>query len=65
VRGLGFPLVACFDAGVNEELVKHLAYGMPIRKIVFHDSGFASDAVNINAEQIFKKMSSGTEVKSI
>lgn len=62
-------LVACFDTGVNEELVKHLAqfrsYDMPIRKIVFRDNGFASDAVKINVEQIFKQMSQGTEVKSI
>jgi len=62
-------LVACFDTDVNEELVKELArfrsYDMPIRKMVFRDNGFESDAVKINVEQIFKQMSPGTEVKSL
>jgi len=57
-------LVACFDAGVNEELVKELALFKPLR-VVFRDTGFASDAVKINAEQIFKQMSPHTEVRSI
>ena len=62
-------LGACFDTDVNEELVRELAqfrsYDMPIRKIVFRDNGFASDAVKINVEQIFRQLSPGTEVKSI
>ncbi len=62
-------LVACFDTDVNEELVRELAqfrsYDLPIRKIVFRDNGFASDAVKINVEQIFRQLSPGTEVKSI
>ena len=57
-------LVACFDKGVNEEMVKELARFQPLR-VVFRDSGFMSDAVKINVEQIFKQMSPGTEVKSI
>jgi len=57
-------LVACFDKGVNEELVKELAQFEPPR-VVFRDNGFVSDAVKINVEQIFKQMSPGTEVKSI
>ena len=57
-------LVACFDTGVNEDLVKELAGFEPLR-VVFRDSGFVSDAVKINVEQIFKQMSPGTEVKSI
>lgn len=57
-------LVACFDIGVNEELVKQLAGFEPLR-VVFRDNGFVSDAVKINVEQIFKQMSPGTEVKSI
>jgi len=32
---------------------------------VFRDTGFVSDAVKINVEQIFKQLSPGTEVKSI
>ena len=57
-------LVACFDTGVNEELVKELAAFEPLR-VVFRDNGFVSDAVKINVEQIFKQMSPGTEVKAI
>lgn len=57
-------LVACFDTGVDEELVKQLAEFEPLR-VVFRDNGFVSDAVKINVEQIFKQMSPGTDVKSI
>ncbi|WP_415519613.1 MAG: site-specific DNA-methyltransferase [Desulfovibrio aminophilus] len=57
-------LVACFDTGINEDLVKELAKFDPLR-VVFRDNGFASDAVKINVEQIFKQMSPSTEVKSI
>lgn len=57
-------LVACFDEGVGEDLVKELAKLEPLR-VVFRDNGFASDSVKINVEQIFKQMSPGTDVKSI
>lgn len=57
-------LVACFEKQITEDLVKELAKSSPLR-VVFRDSGFASDAVKINVEQIFKQMSPGTEVKSI
>ena len=57
-------LVACFDDDVDEELVKELAGLKPLR-VVFRDSGFASDAVKINVEQIFKQISPGTEVRAI
>lgn len=57
-------LVACFDTGITEEMVKKLAAHKPLR-VVFRDAGFASDAVKINVEQIFKLMSPGTEVKVI
>lgn len=57
-------LIACFDQGVSEELVKAIAGRHPLR-VVFRDNGFASDAVKINVEQIFRQMSPVTEVKSI
>ena len=57
-------LVACFDNGITEELVKELAGGNPLR-VVFRDNGYASDTVKINAEQIFKQLSPSTDVKSI
>ena len=57
-------LVACFDKGINEALVKKLAGFQPLR-VVFTDGGFASDSVKINVEQIFRQLSPGTEVKTI
>jgi adenine-specific DNA-methyltransferase len=57
-------LVACFDTGVTEELVKELAGHEPVR-VVFRDTGFASDAVKINVEQIFRQLSPSTEVRAI
>jgi len=57
-------LVASFDMGIDEELVKELAKYKPLR-VVFRDNGFVSDAVKINVEQIFKQLSPNTDVKSI
>lgn len=57
-------LVACFETGVTEDLVKELAGFEPLR-VVFRDNGFVSDAVKINVEQIFRQLSPTTDVKSI
>ncbi|NRP71527.1 hypothetical protein ILFOPFJJ_02414 [Ensifer psoraleae] len=57
-------LVACFDKGITEDLVKELAKRQPLRA-VFRDNGFVSDAVKINVEQIFRQLSPTTDVKSI
>ncbi|WP_254893741.1 site-specific DNA-methyltransferase [Halomonas sp. BC1] len=57
-------LVACFDTGITEELVKELAKHEPLR-VVFRDNGFVSDAVKINVEQIFRQLSPSTEVRSL
>ena len=57
-------LVACFDTGITEELVKELAGHQPLR-VVFRDNGFVSDAVKINVEQVFRQLSPTTEIKSI
>lgn len=57
-------LVACFDTGITEELVKELAKHEPLR-VVFRDNGFVSDAVKINVEQIFRQLSPSTEVRAI
>lgn len=57
-------LIACFDRGVTEDLVKELAGHEPLR-VVFRDNGFVSDAVKINVEQIFRQLSPTTDVKSI
>ena len=60
----GNALVACFDPKISEELVKELATLKPLRA-VFRDSGYESDSVKINVEQIFKLLSPKTEVKSL
>jgi len=57
-------LVACFESGITEDLVKELAGHEPLR-VVFRDNGFVSDAVKINVEQIFRQLSPTTDVKSI
>ena len=59
-----YDLIACFDTGVTEDLVKELARHEPLR-IVFRDNGYVSDAVKINVEQIFRQLSPSTDVKSI
>ena len=57
-------LVACFESGITEDLVKELAGHEPLR-VVFRDNGFVSDAVKINVTQIFRQLSPSTEVKAI
>jgi adenine-specific DNA-methyltransferase len=59
-----YDLIACFDKGVTEDLVKELAKHKPMR-VVFRDNGFESDAVKINVDQIFRQISPSTDVKSI
>lgn len=59
-----YDLIACFDKGVSEDLVKELAKHKPMR-VVFRDNGFESDAVKINVDQIFRQLSPSTDVKSI
>ena len=60
----GTALIACFDNGVDETLVKTLATRKPLR-VVFKDTGFKDDATKINVKQIFKSLSPDTEVKAI
>lgn len=60
----GNALAACFETNINEGFVKLLAKRQPLRA-VFRDTGFTSDSVKINVEQIFKLMSPATEVKTI
>ena len=57
-------LMACFDDGISEDLVKELAGHAPMR-IVFKDTGFADDQTKINVRQIFKALSPSSEVKAI
>ena len=61
-------LVACFDKGIDETLIKALAAKQPLR-VVFRDDGFGSgndsDSVKINVEQIFKQLAPATDIKAI
>ena len=57
-------IVACFDNEISDETVKELAKVHSIYA-VFKDSGFVSDAANINCEQIFKTVSPSTRIKVI
>lgn len=57
-------IIACFDDRVTPAVVRAIAERQPLRA-VFRDSGFASDAERINAEQIFREVSPVTEVKAI
>ena len=57
-------LIACFADDVSDAVVKAIAKREPLRA-VFRDSGFATDAARINAEQIFKEISPATDVKAI
>lgn len=59
-------ILVCLDdkGGIDENFVKIIAKKLPLR-IVFRDSGFKSDSVKINVEQIFKLISPNTEIKFI
>jgi len=57
-------LIACFDDHVSPGVVHSIAKRQPLRA-VFRDSGFASDAARINAEQVFRELSAATDVKAI
>lgn len=57
-------LVACFSEEVSADVVTEIANLQPLRA-VFRDSAFKSDAERINAEQLFRELSPGTEVKTV
>ncbi len=57
-------LVACFDEPVTDAVVRAVATVKPSRA-VFRDSSFADDADRLNAEEMLKRFSPGTEVNVI
>lgn len=57
-------LLACFDTGIDEAFAKAVAKEKPLR-VVFRDSGFASDTAKINVQQLLKQLSPETEMKVI
>lgn len=60
----GEAVIACFADSVSSELIDAIAHRTPLRA-VFRDDAFSSDADRINAEQIFKEKSPGTELRTI
>jgi len=60
----GKSLAACFDSHIDENFIKQLADSRP-QRAVFRDHAFASDAVKINAVQIFKQRSPTTTLKTL
>jgi len=57
-------IAACFETHISDAFVKELAERQPLRA-VFRDAGYATDAVKINITEIFKRLSPGTEVKTL
>jgi adenine-specific DNA-methyltransferase len=61
-------LLACFDDQLDEALVHALALRAAAdttQKVVFKDTGFASDDAAINAYQVFEQLAPDTTVKVI
>ena len=52
-------LIACFDDGITEEVVKEIAKKKPLFA-VFRDSGLSSDSTSTNFDQIFATYSPAT-----
>jgi adenine-specific DNA-methyltransferase len=59
-----YDLIACFDKGIDEALVKELAALEPMR-LVFRNIGFDNDDDMNNAEQLLRQLSPHTEMKVI
>ena len=57
-------VLACFDKGIDEAFAKEIAKEKPLR-VVFRDSGFASDTAKINVQQLLKQLTPETEMKVI
>lgn len=57
-------LVACFEESLDATTIREMAKRQPLRA-VFLDAGFGTDDARINAEQMFREISPGTDVKAI
>lgn len=57
-------LIACFEANMPESAVREIANRKPLRA-VFCDSSFSNSPGRINAEEIFKLNTPGTDVRII
>ena len=56
-------LIACFDSGVDESLIKCIAESdrKPVY-VVFRDGGFVTDSTRVNVEQVFKQVFPSAEI---
>jgi adenine-specific DNA-methyltransferase len=57
-------LIACFVETLTREVITGIAQRQPERA-VFRDSGFATDADRINAQQVFGQLSPHTELRTV
>ena len=57
-------LIACFDEGVSDDIIKEIAKKQPLRA-VFRDSSFPDSPAKINVGEIFKMLAPKTSVKVI
>lgn len=55
----GIYLMACFDSNITEDIITEIAKRKPYF-FVMRDSGFASDSVAVNIDQIFESYSKET-----
>ena len=55
----GNDLIACFDEGITESVIKEIAQQKPLYA-VFRDSGLSSDSTSTNFDQIFATYSPNT-----
>lgn len=57
-------LIACFDEGIHDTVIKEIARRQPLRA-VFRDSSFSNSPAKINVGEIFKMIAPDTRVKVI
>jgi adenine-specific DNA-methyltransferase len=57
-------LIACFDEGIPDNVIKEIARRQPLRA-VFRDSSFVDSPSKINVGEIFKMLAPDTRVKVI
>lgn len=60
----GNSLSACFDKGVDEEIIKEMAKDKPLYA-AFRDVSYREDQTKINVEQIFKQLSPNTKIYAV
>ena len=57
-------LIACFNDGISDSVVKEIARRQPLRA-VFRDSSFADSPAKINVNEMFKMLAPDTRIKVI